>query len=132
MKSCIKFFQYFLLICFFYVFSYLTFTLFSMAEYVDLYCIPILLLLFIAIYWLIIGIISPKNLPFFKTESRLLVIVSSILFVFLLFGTMCVVEVKFYKRPSLQNIALNVYKVFAITKQINPLEQRYKRVLIKG
>jgi len=79
-------------------------------------------------YWLIVGLTFPQHLPFFKIQSRLLVTIISMLSVFSLCGILIAVETHFYKRPPIQNIMLNSYKVFAIAKQTNPLGQHFKDI----
>gem|GEM_PF-4415809 len=124
----LKFLQIFALVCFFYIFAYTTYILLSMAQYVDYYCIPSLLFLIFILYWLIVGVTFPQHLPFFKIQSRLLVAIISIILVFSLCGILIAVETHFYKRPPIQNIMLNSYKIFAIAKQTNPLGQHFKNV----
>ena len=123
-----KFLQIFALVCCFYIFAYITYSLFSMAKYVDYYCIPASIFLLFATYWLAVGVTFPQNLPFFKMQSRLLVAIIALLSAFALFGILIAVEVYFYKRPALQNIILNGYKVFEIARTIDPLDQRFKKI----
>jgi len=124
----LKFLQIFVLVCFFYLFAYATYILLSMAKYVDYYCIPSLLFLMLILYWLVVGVTFPQNLPFFKMQSRLLVVIISMLSVLALCAILIAIEMHYYKRPPIQNIMLNTYKVFAIAKQTNPFGQHFKNV----
>ena len=78
-------------------------------------------------YWCIIGVIFPQNLPFFKMQSRALVVITSLLAVFALLIVLMLIETHFYKRPALQNIILNVSKVVETARKIDPLDQNFKK-----
>ncbi len=123
----LKFLNIFAISCFFYLFAYAVYTIFSIAKHVDAYCIPSIFILIATLYWFVIGVTMPQFLPFFKVKSRILVGIATIFFVSILFLILVLIEIYVYKRPPVKNIMLNGYKFFVVAKKINPLEQRFKR-----
>ncbi len=124
----LKFLNTFVVSCFCYLFAYAVYTIFSMAKYVDIYCIPAIFILMLIAYWFAIGVVVPQYLPFFKVKSRIVVGIVAIFWVLILFISLMLVEVYFYKRSPVNNILLNGYKFIVVARKINPLEQHFKRI----
>ena len=124
----LKFLQIFVLVCFFYLFAYITYTILSTAKYVDYYCIPSVLFLLFIVYWFVVGVTFPQNLPFFKMNNRLLVAIISLISILALCGILILIETHVYKRPAVQNIVINGRKVFAMAKKTDPLGQKFKEI----
>lgn len=127
MKGIWKFTQNFILVCFFYLFAYITFFLFSASRYIQPYLVPLLFTLVIILCWLILGIISPKNLIILKVKNRFLVIIISIIAIFALLCAMLFIEKKIYKQDPIEGLIINGYKVFLVIKNINPIAQKFKQ-----
>ena len=126
MKGIIKFLHHFVVVIFFYLFAYTTFTLFSITQFIEPYLIPILFIFAFTVYWFCAGIISPKHLIFFKTQNRLLILTASIITISILLCTILIIEGYVYKRKASESIATNVKKIVYVAKHTNPLAQMFK------
>jgi 4-amino-4-deoxy-L-arabinose transferase-like glycosyltransferase len=127
MKDIWKFTQNFILVCFFYLFAYITFFLFSASRHIQPYLVPFLFIFAMILCWFILGIISPKNLTILKVKSRFLVIIISIFAIFALLCAMLFVEKKIYRQDPIEGLIINGYKVFLVLKNINPIAQKFKQ-----
>jgi hypothetical protein len=72
-------------------------------------------------FWLVIGIVKPKKLPFFQvTENRVIMVLIYIGFVYTLFMGIIIIETNYYKRDAINALTRNGIYLARFFKNIHP------------
>lgn len=119
MKLFIKLIKYFVCVVALYFLIYTMYALVVISSKIDLYFICIILLGLVTIYWVLIGVYSPKKLPFFKfIKKRIIVLLVGFLVILILCGIFFYVETYIFKRNPLyvayKNISFLYYAIYYI------------------
>ncbi len=122
-QNIFKFKKLFLLVVLTYIALYITYSVAIIASKVDIYFVIIFAFFLIALYWLIVGILSPKYLPFFKSiKSRLLVLLCGFLTLLSLMGLVISIELYIFNRDPLNITYKNVYYIYHELIKIHPFK----------
>lgn len=119
-KHIIKFAKYAFIVVFVYIVFYTLYALKMMSKIVDIHFLCIIGLLAIFLYWVTVGVLSPKKLPFWKMHSRIKILLTGIVVVSIIVGVFIATEIYFLERDPQEVFYTNFQHLYRGFTTVHP------------